>query len=263
MVVNFKSGLFIALIVALIAACGLDPNNLASSENDNFEKEKHEIVVGPITESSAGENPVLNNDLHTVVANEVLQATKYVYINVSEGAEKYWIATQKMEIKIGETYYYNGGLLKTNFESKEFNKVFDRIYLVSNLVGADHASHIDGNMDIPQNVETNKTKVENSEKKELQKGSITIAELVKNAKNHEGKTVQISGRCVKINPNIMNRNWIHIKDGSKDDFDLVITSTTFVPENTNVTFRGVVGLNRDFGAGYRYDIILENGVVVP
>ena len=93
-------------------------------------------------------------------------------------------------------------------------------------------------------------------------GSITIAELVKNAKKYEGKTVEVSGQCVKINPNIMSRNWIHIVDGSKNDFDMVITSETFVPEGSNVTFKAVVGLNRDFGAGYKYDIILENGVIV-
>ena len=28
------------------------------------------------------------------------------------------------------------------------------------------------------------------------------------------KTIQISGKCSKTNPNIMGRNWIHIKDGS-------------------------------------------------
>ncbi|MCB0471462.1 MAG: hypothetical protein KDC56_00225, partial [Flavobacteriaceae bacterium] len=61
---------------------------------------------------------------------------------------------------------------------------------------------------------------------------------------------------------IMDRNWIHLRDGSKDDYDLVITSTEFVPEGTVVTMKGVVTLNKDFGAGYSYDLILENGSVI-
>ena len=67
---------------------------------------------------------------------------------------------------------------------------------------------------------------------------------------------------MKVNPNIMNRNWIHIKDGTKDDFDLVITSDKFVPEGSVVTMKAVVTLNKDFGAGYKYDLILENGTIV-
>jgi hypothetical protein len=61
----------------------------------------------------------------------------------------------------------------------------------------------------------------------------------------------------------MDRNWIHIKDGSKDDYDLVITSDVFVPEGSVVTMKAQVSLNKDFGAGYKYDLILENGILVP
>jgi hypothetical protein len=60
----------------------------------------------------------------------------------------------------------------------------------------------------------------------------------------------------------MDRNWIHLQDGSKNDFDLVVTSNSFVAEGAKVTLQGTVALNRDFGAGYRYDLILENGILV-
>ena len=61
----------------------------------------------------------------------------------------------------------------------------------------------------------------------------------------------------------MGRNWIHIKDGSKDDYDLVITSNTFVKEGSMITIKATVTLNKDFGAGYKYDLILENGIIIP
>ena len=93
------------------------------------------------------------------------------------------------------------------------------------------------------------------------KGSIKIAELVKDPKKYAGKTIQISGECVKVNPGIMERNWIHLKDGTKNDFDLVVTSNTFVPEGSIITVKALVSLNKDFGAGYTYDLILENGVI--
>ena len=88
-----------------------------------------------------------------------------------------------------------------------------------------------------------------------------IAELVKDPGKYEGHTVQISGTCTKINPNIMERNWIHVKDGSKDDYDrwLLPTPCSRRFQNNN---KATVSLNRDFGAGYTYDLILENGILV-
>jgi hypothetical protein len=56
----------------------------------------------------------------------------------------------------------------------------------------------------------------------------------------------------------MNRNWIHLKDGSKDEYDLVITSEHAIPEGHTVTLKGTVALNKDFGAGYKYAIIVED-----
>ncbi|MDX5583743.1 MAG: GW dipeptide domain-containing protein [Aureibaculum sp.] len=214
-------------------------------------------------------NESLSNELHTVIVKEVLKATRYEYLKVEEGKELFWIAVRKQDVKIGETYYYKRALLKTNFESKEHNKLFEKIYLVTNLVQADNHGNDNGvttkiassekkinDSEPDQKVTKNKTKIE-------QKGSITIAELVENYKKYEGKTVQISGKCVKVNANIMGRNWIHLKDGSKDDYDLVITSDTFVAEGTMITVKATVSLNKDFGAGYQYNLILENGVIVP
>ncbi len=64
---------------------------------------------------------------------------RYVYLRVSEGKHEFWIATRKQEVEKGSIYYYKGGLLKTHFESKEYQKVFDTIYLVSSLVPENHS----------------------------------------------------------------------------------------------------------------------------
>lgn len=212
------------------------------------------------------------SDVHTVVVNEVLKTKKYLYINVTEkgNPNPFWIATRIVDVKVGGIYFYKGGLLKTNFESKEFNRVFDKIYLVSsNLVPANHAS----NPMFRQKIQTNKkstsskktpqkTTVAKIKNTKAPKGTIKIAYLVKNAQKLAGKTVQISGTCTKINAGIMNRNWIHIADGSKDDYDLVVTAKEFVKEGDKVTIKAVVVLNKDFGAGYVYDLILENGKII-
>ncbi|MEZ4892901.1 MAG: hypothetical protein R2778_07765 [Saprospiraceae bacterium] len=60
----------------------------------------------------------------------------------------------------------------------------------------------------------------------------------------------------------MGRNWVHIQDGSKKDLDLTVTTTDMIQLGSIVTLQGTIGLNRDFGAGYRYDYIMEGATVM-
>ncbi|MBK7607110.1 MAG: hypothetical protein IPI18_07855 [Saprospiraceae bacterium] len=89
----------------------------------------------------------------------------------------------------------------------------------------------------------------------------TLAELFKNPEKFEGKTIKVQGQCVKLNRMILNKNWLHIqdnttnKDGQK--YDLTITTLDEVQLGDIVIFEGKLALNKDFGAGYKYDVILE------
>jgi autonomous glycyl radical cofactor GrcA len=261
---NFKLVLFIITVFIVLNACNSDPKVIsASSENGDPEKSTGIFSSEPSVSSVSEANTSFEDDLHAVIVKEVLPATRYVYLYVEEGDGQFWIATTKQKYTKGGTYYYKGGLLKTNFESKEYNRIFDTIYLVSNVVASNHGTDVNNDAEIDMEPQMKVKPVVDPNLKIEKAGSIKISELVKNKEKYNGKTVQVSGKCVKINPGIMNRNWIHIADGSQNDFDLVITSDTFVQEGSIVTMRAVVGLNRDFGAGYKYDLILENGTVVP
>jgi len=249
----------------ILLACNNGPKVIQSSSEQDDSQKSGIFTPDPSTQVVTGTDQSFSNELHTVSVNEVLPAARYVYINVSEGDSKFWIATRKQEVKKGETYFYRGGLLKTNFESKEYNKVFDTIYLISSLVSQDHSQHT-GNLntsDQKSNPIAQKEDIPTHTDKIVEhKGSLKIAELVKDPKKYDGHTIQLTGTCVKVNPGIMDRNWIHLQDGSKDDYDLVITTNTFVPKGSAITIRATVVLNKDFGAGYKYDLILENGTLV-
>jgi len=253
---KFKLTATLFALLLTLASCKKEPESKYTPLNGT--------EAMPAIDSSSTATPSFNDDLHTVKVNEILKTQRYLYLNVSEkgAVEPFWIATRIMDITVGETYFYKGGLLKTNFESKEFNKVFDKIYLVSsNLVLANHATNPDF-QNTAANVQADVNPTKTTQKQVAVKGSIKIAELVKNAKKYEGKTVQISGTCTKLNASIMGKNWIHLADGSKDSYDLVVTSTELVNEGDFVTIKAVVTLNKDFGAGYKYDLILENGTLV-
>ena len=73
----------------------------------------------------------------------------------------------------------------------------------------------------------------------------------------------VRGQVVKVNEGIMSLNWIHLQDGTDDagNFDLTITTLETAKVGDIVTFEGTVILNKDFGAGYSYELILEEGSI--
>ena len=258
------------MILVINFSCNTGPNAKGSSpEYEKIEKKSEQFTKDPHAPSSLNTNESINDNLHTVKVIEILRASRYLYLNVTEGEEKFWIAVRKQNIEVGGVYYYKRALLKTDFESKENNKVFEKIYLVTNLVSENHVheqksiGNIETNFEEAVDNQPVTKASENPERSIQQKGSLKIAELVENYKKYEGKKIQVSGECVKVNPGIMDRNWIHIKDGSRDDYDLVITSDTYVAEGEIITMEALVSINKDFGAGYKYNLILEDGVLIP
>lgn len=269
---NYFNYITTCLLVLLAVSCNDGPTVISATNSDTSSPPSSGIFTEEAnTNAETGFKPItgtggsFTENLHTVVATEILNTQKYVYIHVTEGGKKFWIATAKQPIDIGKTYYYRNPLLKTNFESREHNRVFDTIYLVTQLVSHNHGT---GNLKADFS-ETSAPST--SQKQQIEthtdaviehKGSLKISEIVDNPQKYAGKTVQVTGKCVKVNPNIMDRNWIHLQDGTKNNFDFVVTSNTFVPEGKTVTMHAKVSLDRDFGAGYKYDLILENGVVI-
>lgn len=250
------------LLAFVIFACNNRPKVIEPSKEEPANSNSELFEVNPEIQVTPSPNNPFGDELHKVMVKEVLPASRYVYLKVQENQKSFWIATRRMDVATEEMYFYRGGLLKTQFESKEHNRMFDTIYLVSNLVSSDHSKHMTAN-DLTNPKTSAKQEIEtHTEAQVLHKGTVKIADLVKNPKKYEGHTIQIHGKCVKVNPDIMQRNWIHVQDGSMDNYDLVVTSNSYVPEGKDFTMKAKVSLNRDFGAGYTYDLILEDGILI-
>ena len=194
-------------------------------------------------------------DLHTVVVQEVIQATSYTYLKVKEADSEFWIAITKREIEAEETISFSGALEMNNFQSKDLQRTFETIYFVASIVDGESSAS-------PQPTSMSHGKPE-LEKKEISiepvEGGITIAELFTNRDSYADKTVLIKGQVTKVNRAIMDRNWVHLQDGTGDSgsHDLTITTDEEVNVGDVVTFEGKITLNKDFGSGYSYEIIME------
>lgn len=106
---------------------------------------------------------------------------------------------------------------------------------------------------------------ETSVEKAAGENSYTVEEIFSRAKELDGKTVRVRGQVVKFNANIMGKNWLHIQDGTgdpmKNSHDLVVTTTDQLSGPKIITVEGTVAADRDFGAGYTYQVIIENAVL--
>lgn len=244
-----KNILLVFGISTLLLACNAKPKIIVADATTPESQQ-------PMSDESA-------TKLHKVVVEEILQTSKYTYLNVSEDGEMVWIAIPKKEVEKGGTYYYRGGLKKTNFKSVEHDRVFETVYLVSDV--SKEPNMMGGAKGDPHANAGNTLPMDKNAKIEPPPGGITIAELFANRKKYDGQSVRIKGRCVKLNNMIMNRNWIHLQDGSiKDEaVDLTVTTTENIPLGAIVAFEGKITLNKDFGAGYKYEIIMEDAKLLP
>ncbi len=210
---------------------------------------------------------------------EVIQGTTYTYIRAKENNGEFWMAISKQEVKPGEVYFYTEGLPMQNFHSKEVDRTFDEIYFVSTIsktpikngemggmgTGAmGGMGAMGGSNDAPAH--SGKVNTEQNSAITLNKsaGEITVAQVFAKRDEFAGKEIEIKGVVVKVNKEVMGKNWIHIQDGTNDNgnFDLTITSTDIAEVNDEITVKGKIVLNKDFGYGYSYEVIMEDAQIV-
>lgn len=92
----------------------------------------------------------------------------------------------------------------------------------------------------------------------------TVAAINRSGAALAGQTVSAQGRVVKVLNGIMKRNFIHVQDGTGDanTNDLIVTSKQTAKVGDLVTITGVVAVNRDFGGGYLYPLLVEDASIV-
>jgi|TARA_R110000737_G_scaffold352788_1_gene400343 hypothetical protein len=239
-----KTNLLIAISALLLFSCGNELKPVEKKANNSSSFFDQSI-----------DNDGVSNERTNVKLIEILQGERYSYLKVSDGKNEYWISTIKEEYDLTEEYFYTESIHKTDFFSTEFNRNFDDFYLVSDLQPLHNHTNDAHNSESQEEIiikpgETNRP------------GSIKISDLIKNSKKYVGQEIQVTGKVVKVNANIMDRHWIHLKDGSYDDYDFVLTTKTVVPIGHLVTFKGTFNKDVDFGSGYRFEYIMEKATIV-
>ncbi|MFH0758675.1 MAG: GW dipeptide domain-containing protein [Bacteroidota bacterium] len=217
------------------------------------------ILVLVLTASSCGTKSESIDT--TVKVKEVEQVSDYTYLLVKSKKTEFWIAVPTIQASPGETYHYQGGMLMKDFYSKELDRTFDEVLFVEALFTGDDSKVMPSQEMTPGSMAP-KEKAKVAVEKVA--GTVTIAEIYADPEAYKGKTVRVKGEVTRFNPAIMERNWVHLQDGTEFEgkFDLTATSNESLEVGTVVILEGILALNLDFGYGYSYEVLLEKATVV-
>lgn len=200
---------------------------------------------------------------------ETINTGGYTYVKIDTGSEKIWAAAPEFQVRAGDKVTFAKGAPMKNYHSNTLDRTFELVYFVSDMSvpGSDKAASMS------QKVETGSPHggaVINAPAKihfsdiEKPKGGKTISEIYADKDALSGKEVIVRGKVVKFSRNIMGKNWIHLQDGTGDKGtnDITITTSTMSKEGDTVLARGVIVTNKDFGYGYKYDVIIEDANII-
>ena len=202
---------------------------------------------------------------------ERLDAPPYSYLKLSVGKEEMWAAVPKTETEKGKEVTVVNAMPMNGFESKTLNRKFDVVFF-GTLEGANPAAEAKpapsmdpspGNM-AAQHANVGKGPAEVGDvkvDKATGADARTVAEVYAQKAQLKDKPVTIRGKVVKYNAGIMGKNWLHLRDGSgkaDKDNDLTITSQYVAKVGDVLVVKGAVRIDKDFGAGYAYPVIVED-----
>jgi hypothetical protein len=195
---------------------------------------------------------------------ETMNAGGYTYVLVEAGADKIWAAGPETEVSVGDVVTLPPGMEMQNFESTSLNRTFDSVLFVSAIGKPGASAQPAMPMGHPP-TGANKADIENIDLTgiEVPANGNTVAALYAEKTGLAGKQVVVRGRVVKYTPGVMNKNWLHVRDGSgaEGTNDLTVTTDAVVKVGDLVVVKGVLTIGRDFGMGYKYEVLVEDAEV--
>jgi len=206
---------------------------------------------------------------------EIKDAMGYKYLKVNEEGKELWVAIAKAPVAVGDKIGYDKKTMMRDFNSKSLDQTFKEIFFSSDVY-------------LPQKVQKPKSMKEmlglspkkqdshtsmgkgmtpEAEKKPaapfVKKDTYTVEEIHMWRKALEGQTISIEASVSKVSRQIMKLDWVHLGDGTGNDKkltnDLVFTAaSTSIKAGDKVIAKGKVIVNKDFGFGYFYKVIIQD-----
>lgn len=271
------STLFLALV---LAGCGDDDDAATRKQRaaDTLEKAvaERQADSAPAAPETAPANAIV------APVAETMDAGGYTYVKVEKDGEAVWAAGPQTALNVGDMVTIATAMPMPNFHSDALERDFELLYFVNgftpdaggagghgggmggmggkNAMGGENAMGGTPAGEHPAPSPAADVDLSGIARAE---GGHTVAGIHAAGSALAGETVRVRGKVVKYLPGIMGRNWLHVRDGSGDEGtnDLTVTTEGFAQVGDLVLIEGALSTDKDFGAGYRYDVIVEDAAV--
>ncbi len=249
---------------------------ITACQGDSDSQKKKDAAITKQQEESKSVEEHQNNQVQSAsVADEASLSGKvvetmnsggYTYILLEKDGQKTWVAIPETEIKVGEEVTLKPGAEMLNFHSNTLNRTFERILFSGGLISSEGSGTASmGPHPSPHGKTPQAVKGDVHVEKATGPNAYTVAELYEKAAQLDKKKVVVRGKVVKVLPNIMGKVWVHIQDGTGDPMkktnDMVVTTQDLPSVGDVITVEGTLYKDKDFGAGYRYDAIIEEATI--
>jgi hypothetical protein len=199
-----------------------------------------------------------------------MNAASYTYVLVDTGTQKRWAAAQQFQVKVGDSITIEAGMPMRNYHSRTLNRDFDVVYFTGRaLVGGAQSGAANAGVTMPPGHPPTTGRAALAAKVDVSgikkaEGGMTVQEIFAAKAQLAGKQVKVRGKVVKFNSRIMGKNWLHLQDGSgtEGSNDLTLTTAAEVKVGDTILATGTVSIDKDFGYGYKYTVIVEDAKLV-
>jgi hypothetical protein len=229
---------------------------------------------GPIDALFAPAAPAASEALEGEVL-EVIEVPSYTYLRIGEkGAAGTWAAVSTAPVAVGDRARIADAMRMTGFTSTALKRTFPVIYFGTLSAGRPAPAAMAGAGADPHARGTDphagSTSASTVEVKRVDRaagpGGKTVAETIAQRTALAGKTVRIRATVVKATPGVLGRTYLHLRDGSGDaaagTHDIAVTTAATPSVGDVVVVEGVVAIDRDIGAGYKFPTIVEDAQIL-
>jgi hypothetical protein len=193
---------------------------------------------------------------------ETMNSAGYTYINLQKDDRQAWVAVPAMEVEVGQEITLYPGAAMKNHKSATLDRTFETIIFspgpVKESTSVARTDPHGGMKDFASEV---KEKIE----KASGPNGYTVAELYEKKGSLDRKSVVVRAKVVKISPDIMQKNWVHIQDGSGDpgkgSHDIIALTTDLPSVGDIITVSGTLVNDKEIGGGYSFDVIIEDAEI--
>jgi hypothetical protein len=202
---------------------------------------------------------------------ETMNSGGYTYVCLEKDGKKTWVAAPEMKVAVGQEMAFQPGGEMPNFTSKSLNRTFESIIFSAGPASPQGAGAMPAGHGAAGQMPTGSKAAAPAASKDVKvekapgKNGYTVGEIFEKRDKLDKKDVVVRGKVVKVSAGIMGSNWVHLQDGSGDltkgTHDLVVTTQDLPKVGDVVTLKGSLSKDKDFGAGYKYAVIVEKGKI--